>query len=223
MTEREDLKYITDIAAEQSGRDGREVRQAGSSPRPRRWAPRPPRPISTPDWLPRNQIVDFLQERQHPFPGQQVIETNRAKRRVRISHMTDPFCLKATVCIMVRIKPFRAVRPPKEHACRGGFAPLRRAQLGRRRKAEATRAFAAAHHQARDRLRSDRRRACRSAVYDKAVENFRRWRVRRLAAAGRRGALLYLCADDGRPHAVRSGDVLPFRGLSARGRSRSTS
>ena len=79
----------------QSGRAGREVRQTGfrhgeeDGRRDRRGQCQRGTRRRQPDRR-------FSEERQHPFPGQQ-IETNRAKRRVRISHMTDPlFRLKTT-------------------------------------------------------------------------------------------------------------------------------
>ena len=79
----------------QSGRAGREVRQTGfrhgeeDGRRDRRGQCQRGTRRRQPD-------CRFSEERQHPFPGQQ-IETNRAKRRVRISHMTDPlFRLKTT-------------------------------------------------------------------------------------------------------------------------------
>ena len=54
MTEREDLKYITDIAPMRRPRWPGSSASA-SSPRPRRWVLRRPRPISTPDWLRRGR------------------------------------------------------------------------------------------------------------------------------------------------------------------------
>lgn len=50
LTEREDLKYITDIAAGIQS-ELNENSAGGCSPRRRRWAPRPPRPTSMPVWL----------------------------------------------------------------------------------------------------------------------------------------------------------------------------
>ena len=50
-------------------------------------------------------------------------------------------------------------------------------------------------------------------VYDKAVENFRAWREKGWLEQDPGGVLLHLCADDGRPHAIRTDHVLPLRGL----------
>ncbi len=102
--------------------------------------------------------------------------------------------------------------PAPEGVCfGGGFAPLRCAELGRG-QGRGDGAFAAAHHQTRDRLRSDRRRACPRGLRQGGGELPPVARAG-LARAGSRGVLLHLCPDDGRPHAVRSDDVLPLRGL----------
>lgn len=59
MTEREDLKYITDIApdaqAEMAGKFGKRFFATA-----KKMGAETPRPISTPDWLRRGQIVDFF-------------------------------------------------------------------------------------------------------------------------------------------------------------------
>ncbi len=112
---------------------------------------------------------------------------------------------------MVRIKPFRAVRPPKEHASEVASRPTTYSTPPRRRpKPRSVRCCTSSSPRStstpsptsiRSRLRQGRREFPRMAV--------------RKAGCGRtRGVLLYICADDGGPHAVRSGDVLPFRGLS---------
>ena len=74
----------------QSGRAGREVRQTGfrhgeeDGRRDRRGQCQRGTRRRQPDRR-------FPEERQHPFPGQQIVDTYTSrKRRVRMSHMTDP-------------------------------------------------------------------------------------------------------------------------------------
>ena len=202
----------------QSGRAGREVRQAGSSPRPRRWAPRPPRPTSMPVWLlPARSSISCKTATPVSRSTNKsicIIGKRRVRKRPPFSPNNDNF--------MVRIKPFRA-DPSAEGTCRrGGVASLRRAELRRRRKAR--RRERSLLHIIKPEIDFEPIADEHSEqVYEKAVENFRKWQSEGMAPAGPRGVLLYLCADDGGAHAVRTGDVLPLRGLPAREPSRSTS
>ena len=148
MTEREDLKYITDIApdaqAEMAGkfgkrhgqedgcRDGRGQyqRRTGCGAADRR----------------------FLQDGRHPFPGQQVIRFTTGRNAACGSSFAPSF----NFVRYGKNQTFPRNPPAEGTCCRGRFAALRRARLGGG-QSRSERTFAAAHHQTRDRFRSDRR------------------------------------------------------------------
>lgn len=70
LTEREDLKYVTDIAAgNQAALDEAFGKRVFATPR--RWAPRRPRPTSMPVWPPHGRSW-ISSERATPVSGKQI-------------------------------------------------------------------------------------------------------------------------------------------------------
>ena len=94
MTEREDLKYITDIAAGNQAELDEKFGKRVFATAKKMGAETAEANVNA-GLAAANQIVDFLKNGNTRFQVEQ-IETNR-ERRVRISHMTDPlFRLKTT-------------------------------------------------------------------------------------------------------------------------------
>ncbi len=71
MTEREDLKYITDIAPEAQAEMAEKFGKRFFAT-PKKMVPRPPRPTSMPVLPLRASDRGLREERQHAFPGKQV-------------------------------------------------------------------------------------------------------------------------------------------------------
>ncbi len=171
MTEREDLKYITDIApdaqAEMAGKFGKRF-----SPRPRRWVPRRPRPISTPDWLRRGR--SSISSRRATPVSRSTGKFDSRRGGTRSAGRLSPRLL--ILYAMVRIKPFRGIRPPKEHAAEVASRPY---DVLNSAEAKAEASERSLLHIIKPEIDFDPiADEHAEEVYDRAVENFRLWRER---------------------------------------------
>ncbi len=115
---------------------------------------------------------------------------------------------------MVKIKPFRGIRPPRKYAAEVASRPydVLNSQEAKKEATEKSLLHIIKPEIDFDPIADEH---CEE-VYRKGRRELPALARARVARAGRRGEVLRLCADDGRPYAVRAGRRLSFRRLCPR-------
>ena len=116
---------------------------------------------------------------------------------------------------MVKIKPFRGIRPPRKYAAEVASRPYDVLNSQEAKKEALPKNRCSTSSSRRSISSPIDRRALRGSLPQGRRELPVLARAR-VARPGRRGEVLRLCADDGRPYAVRAGRRLSFRRLCPR-------